>query len=176
MKQVTPFRLDYWRSGGMKAFNITELRVIIIEAIRDIFRQMLSAELELLERDDSFKELGDGFVSSVGFAGDVSGVISMQVKECAARMFTSTILDVEPYELNGTEEIRDVIGELGNMLGGRVKSRFCDSGLPCVLSIPSVTHGRHFKTLPVKGTTEESFLFRHKKNVIKVKISLRAEC
>jgi len=38
-----------------------------------------------------------------------------------------------------------VIGELSNMIGGDLKSRLCDAGLPCQLSIPSITSGSDFK-------------------------------
>ena len=159
----------------MHSFNNMDLRAVIVEAVTDIFDLMLSSDLELLDYYEPKRKLGNDFVGSVGFAGDVSGVISIGIKESTARLFTSIMLDMDPDELDGTEEIRDVIGELGNMLGGRLKSEFCNSGLPCVLAIPSVTHGKDFRVIPLKGATQESLFFRHKKDIITVKLHLRSD-
>jgi len=159
----------------MHSYNNMDLRGVIIDAVTEVFDLMLSTELKLSDNCATIVEQGKDFIGSVGFAGDVSGVISIQIKEASARIFTATMLDMEPDELEGTEEIRDVIGELSNMLGGRVKSEFCDYGLPCVLAIPSVTHGRDFRVMPLKGTTQESFCFRHENGVVTVVLHMRSD-
>jgi CheY-specific phosphatase CheX len=59
------------------------------------------------------------------------------------------MLGTPEAELGGNEMVNDVIGELLNMIVGSVKSRLCDSGVLCVLTIPSVMRGRHLKGGPV---------------------------
>jgi chemotaxis protein CheX len=59
----------------------------------------------------------------------------------AAAMLGMTVDDI-----GSDEEVHDVIGEVCNMVGGDLKSRPCDSGCTCALSIPSVTFGESFRT------------------------------
>jgi len=47
--------------------------------------------------------------------------------------------------------VTDAIGELSNMVAGYVKSRLCNGGLPCVLTIPSVVRGQQ---LSVEGSAQ----------------------
>jgi CheY-specific phosphatase CheX len=37
--------------------------------------------------------------------------------------------------------IKDVLGEFANMAVGAIKSRFSDSGVNCVMTIPNVSEG-----------------------------------
>ncbi|HEN21154.1 MAG TPA: chemotaxis protein CheX, partial [Desulfobacteraceae bacterium] len=59
-------------------------------------------------------------------------------------------------------EIHDVIGEVSNIVGGSLKSRFCDSGLPCELSIPSITSGSDFHIESMNWARCERYIFGNK--------------
>jgi len=62
-------------------------------------------------------------------------------------------------EIEGDEEVHDVVGELSNMIGGDLKSRLCDAGLTCELSIPTITSGKEFQVQPKGWTRHERFVF-----------------
>jgi chemotaxis protein CheX len=68
-----------------------------------------------------------------------------------ARVITSRMLGIGESEVDPGEMVTDAIGELSNMVAGYVKSRLCNGGLPCTLTIPSVVRGQE---LSVEGSTQ----------------------
>ena len=91
-------------------------------------------------------------VGSVGFIGDANGVVYVYVTEPFARTLASRMLGLAEAELDNHEMVNDVIGELSNMIVGAVKSRLCDSGVPCVLTIPSIVRGQNVSAEPALGS------------------------
>ena len=87
---------------------------------------------------------GERIVGSVNLAGKVVGSINILVSEEFSRLMTATMLGVEPDKVDGEEDVRDVISEVCNIVGGSLKSNFCDAGLTCALSPPSFTTGTDF--------------------------------
>ena len=61
------------------------------------------------------------------------------------------MLGITEAEVDSGEMVTDAIGELSNMVVGYVKSRLCNSGLPCVLTIPSVVRGQQ---LSIEGSAQ----------------------
>jgi len=78
------------------------------------------------------------------------GNLNLHVEKEFARLMTAAMLGMEIDEIDGDDVIHDVIGELCNMICGDLKSRLCDAGLACELSIPSITSGSKFK-IEAKG-------------------------
>jgi CheY-like chemotaxis protein len=66
----------------------------------------------------------------------------------AARTLASRMLGLAEAELQGDDMVNDAIGELSNMIVGCAKSRLCDAGAPCVLTIPSIVRGQSFVIEP----------------------------
>jgi len=87
---------------------------------------------------------GKYFVSSIGFVGDYTGLISLycsgdlsvHIAEC---MLGSKIDDVD-------EEVRDALGELTNLVVGTFKSKLGTDKQPFKQSIPAVIDGNDFTT------------------------------
>ena len=80
----------------------------------------------------------------VGFGGDVTGVESIVVTTDFAREITCRLLGISDSDIDNESMVNDAIGELANMVVGQIKSRLCDRGLPCVLTIPSIVRGTNF--------------------------------
>ena len=97
---------------------------------------MLSMKMEGMAANQSESLNGDYIVGTVSFAGVVMGNLNLHVDHKFARLMTAAMLGMEIEEIDGDEEIRDVIEEVCNMIGGDLKSRLCDSNLTCELSIP----------------------------------------
>ena len=74
------------------------------------------------------------------------GNVSLFVSREFAREMTAAMLGMTVDDIGSDEEVHDVIGEVCNMVGGDLKSRLCDAGFSCSLSIPSVTFGENFRT------------------------------
>jgi chemotaxis protein CheX len=88
-------------------------------------------------------------VGSVGFIGDANGILHVYLRSSFARTLACRMLNLEAAQRAEDDLVNDVIGELTNMVGGAVKSRLCDSGVACVLTIPSVIRGQYLCGGPV---------------------------
>ena len=141
--------------------------------MNEVFDTMLSMDIELTDGGVQANVDGERVVGSVGFAGKAVGSVNIQVNEAFARSITAAMLGMEEDEIEGDEEVHDVIGELSNMVGGDLKSRLCDEGLNCALSIPSITTGSDFKT-EIKGwERHECLVFRHQEQFALVNVYVK---
>lgn len=157
----------------MSDINALDLRGFISGAMAEVFDTMLSMDIDLADGDAQADIDGERIVGSVGFAGKAVGSVSIQVKEAFARSITAAMLGMEEDEIEGDEEVHDVIGELSNMIGGDLKSRLCDGGLDCELSIPSIITGSDFKT-EIKGwERHESLIFRYQEQFALVDVYMK---
>jgi chemotaxis protein CheX len=130
----------------MTGIHALDLKGHVAKAVTGVFETMLSMALapEAPPNRESVTT-GEHVVGTVGFAGKVMGNVSVFVGRDFAREMTAAMLGVSADEVESDEEINDVIGEVCNMVGGDLKSRLCDAGLECSLSIPSITFGNNFR-------------------------------
>ena len=85
------------------------------------------------------------------------------------------MLGMTPEEVEGPEDVYDVIREVSNMIGGNLKSAFVDVGLSCVLSTPSITNGRDFRVEASTGIRPERLLFTYQDHTIIVEAGVKRE-
>jgi CheY-specific phosphatase CheX len=150
----------------MAEIEALDLEAFTTKAINEVFTTMLSMEVEVY--DVGAPEIisdGNRIVGSVSFAGEVLGSIYIHVSDTLARLMTGAMLGMKPEEIEGEEEVHDVIGEFSNMIGGNLKSHFSDSGFPCQLSIPSIMSGKDFRIEPMDWARNERFAFRHQQHI-----------
>ena len=158
--------------SNLNELNLTEL---MTRATTDVFSTMVSMELESSNTPCEESTNGEKkIVGSVGFAGAIKGVVYLHLHEGLAGIITETMLGLEASEL-GEDEINDVVGELSNMIGGNVKSRLCDAGFSCQLSVPSVARGNQFDIRPmaVNGERIEDCVFQNDGDQIRLVVALK---
>jgi len=134
--------------------------MFISNVVANVFDTMLSMEVESIEGQPAETNHGNHIVGSVSFAGAVLGNLNLHVDEEFACLMTAAMLGMEIDEIEGDEEVHDVIGELCNMICGDLKSKLCDAGLTCELSIPSITSGKSFKIESRGWERSEHYGFR----------------
>ena len=66
-----------------------------------------------------------------------------------------------------------MISELCNIVGGSLKSKFCDVGLTCDLSTPSFTAGSDFTIEAQHMARYERLAFRHQQEKIFVEVGVK---
>ena len=100
-------------------------------------------------------------VGSVGFAGDLSGLVFIYLSEDFAHIIAQGMLGMSAQEVidAGREVVSDVIGELSNMTVGVFKNRIHDMGYPCKLTIPTVVWGCDISIQPTRGTVRRTYVF-----------------
>lgn len=157
----------------MKDVATVDLKSFISNAIQEVFDMMLSMELTADEAGAAQSMNGNRIVGAVSFAGQILGSVSMHVGKPFAQLMTAAMLGMESDEIDSEEEVHDVIGELINMIGGDLKSRMCDAGFDCALSIPSITSGSDFRIEPMNWARHEVYSFRHRDEITQIEVSIK---
>jgi len=159
----------------MEKIRITAVEKTVANCMIETFDTMLSMDLNKVGKvtDPGLNE--KRLVGAVHFAGEVVGTMSLHVSQEFAALMTTAMLGVDESEIDGVEEIKDVLGELSNIISGNLKSDFLDSDLACVISTPSITRGSDFKIEASKMGDLNQWIFRHKKHEIIVEISLKED-
>ncbi len=159
----------------VEKINSVDIRTAIINSVIDVFYTMLSMEVEhIKEIPDSFKEK-QRTVGTVTFSGDVDGIFNIQVNDDFARAMTAAMLGIEVYEVEGEEDVFDVIREMSNIIGGNLKSQFVDAGLSCILSTPSITNGQDFKVEAMGVIKPDHFAFSYEDQTIIVEAGVKKQ-
>jgi chemotaxis protein CheX len=146
----------------MSGIHSVDLKSFVTNSVKSVFETMLSMRLE--PEDPPNRQsvtTGKHVVGTVGFAGAVMGNVTIFVSRDFARAMTAAMLGMEAEDISGDEEVNDVIGEVCNMVGGDLKSRLCDAGFSCSLSIPSITFGDSFRVESKGWDRHEQFGFRN---------------
>jgi CheY-specific phosphatase CheX len=84
----------------------------------------------------------DRVSGAIGIAGDnVIGTVYLHFPDLLAREVTRAMLQSPPGDPISESDVNDVIGEMSNMIGCRLKSLLNDADIFCAVSTPSVIRG-----------------------------------
>jgi chemotaxis protein CheX len=152
-------------------------RDTINRAVQDVFKTMLGKTATLADSSDVATADGspwkhpvqiDGqqVVGTVGFIGDISGLIYLYLDapfadEVAGHMLGMTLAELAEA---GDEVVNDAVGELTNMTVGTFKNQLADKGFPCRLTIPSILRGSNFSIEPISSATRRIYRFHVEKH------------
>jgi flagellar motor switch protein FliN/FliY len=84
------------------------------------------------------------------------------------------MLGMEPDQIE-EEEVKDVLGELTNIVSGNLKSDFLDAELACVISTPAITRGSDFRIEASKIGEHHQWVYRHKTFELQIEINLKED-
>ena len=145
------------------------MRSHINRAVRDVFKIMLGRDPTCsvpgepgagggLPPVDSHRPQ---IVGTVGFVGELNGLIYLHFDLAFARSSTRHLLGMTDAELDaaGDSVVNDAIGELTNMTVGSFKNGLCDCGYPCKLTIPTIVRGSNFVIEPISSATRHVYYF-----------------
>jgi len=118
--------------------SIEKVRSDLIEIVRSVFGTMMS--LEVVESGVPWFPSGDRLTATVYLTGEWNGAVLLECDRAAACRFAGRFLAMDPPE-TVDDVVRDVIGELANMIGGNLKS-VLSAGIR--LSMPSVVDGGNY--------------------------------
>ncbi len=150
-----------------------DIRTHITHSIVDVFDTMLSLKLEPADAATAEISAEIRNVESVSFSGDATGRISIHAGADFSREMAAKMLGRKVEEIEGDEEIRDMLGEIGNSVAGNLKSAFSNAGLMCTLSTPSFTSGNDFEIEALNMENYERFAFRCGENIIFVEMEIK---
>ena len=164
----------------LKKIDISKFqRLDIISSVGDsiieLFDTMLTLEVDLSDREPFQGSQDFRVMGAVDFAGGVHGSIQFQVSKTFARMITAGMLGQELDEVQDIETVKDVIGEMTNILGGNLKAAFCDTGLDCQISTPCLTVGLDFNIEILNMDRYERFAFKMNDHDILVEVCVKID-
>ena len=117
----------------------TEVSVeVLSEIVKSVFATMMS--LDVNPSETSGEPIGNRLTSFVQLTGDWNGAVVLECSREQACQFAGRILSMDPPE-SVDDDVRDVLGELANMIGGNLKSNFTHQ---VQLSMPSVMDGSDY--------------------------------
>ena len=159
----------------MEKIRITAVEKTIEKSTLDTFGTMLSMDLVKVGKITDPALDDNRFVATVHYAGEVVGSLSLQVSHEFAKIITAAMLGMAAEEVENEEEIKDVLGEMANIVSGNLKSDFLDADLACVISTPSITRGTDFKIESNNVGELHQWIYRHETHELIVEISLKED-
>ena len=150
-----------------------DIRRVIVDSTVEVYDMMLSLPIQYSEGSFSASQGGNLILGSIDFMGDVTGIVNIQVTEVFSRKMVSSMMDIEPDEVEGMEDIQDVLGEICNMVAGSLKSGLCDAGMTCELSTPAMIMGKDYNHEARNLTRYEYFTFSCGEELITVNVGIK---
>jgi chemotaxis protein CheX len=111
---------------------------ILAQIVQSVFTTMM--DLEVSPCDAPWSPAGQRMTSLVHLMGDWNGAVMLECTPPQACQFAGRILAMDPPDAVD-DDVRDVLGELANMIGGNMKSGM-SAGIR--LSMPSVMDGTNY--------------------------------
>ena len=145
---------------GVGSALLMAMTAPLIGAITKTFQTMLVRPLDLVSPRllDPFD--AEHLVAEVGFDGKAAGVVQIRLESETARILGGAMVGLAPDEFTDEGELKDVLGEMANIIAGNFKSNLCDAGLTCKLSPPKIEMTDNFKLRPLEGGLAERNGFR----------------
>lgn len=144
----------------------------LIQATVDVFGTMLGRRLDTGDPVIGQPPPRTNVVSTVGFAGASSGLVTFGCSSDAAREITAALIGLDPREVD--DHLADAIGEMTNMIAGQFRNRMSgDHGW--ALTTPFSTVGRDFTTFYAAGTSRVVCPFSMGGHALFVELVLQSE-
>jgi len=146
------------------------LPVELAQVVQSVFRTMIG--LEVSEGGESwFPYHRNRLMAAVHLSGHWNGVVVLECDEDQARRFARKFLETARPE-TVYDVVRDVFGELANMIGGNMKS-ILSGGIQ--LSLPCVVDGSDY-TMRISGAeVRERLAFRSPEGTFWVSVLVMRE-
>jgi len=134
---------------------LTEVSVnTLADIVKSVFITMMDLEASLSETP--WIHSGDRLTAFVQLTGEWKGAVLLECSRHQACQFAGRILSMDPPE-TVDDDVRDVLGELANMIGGNMKSGM---GTGVKLSMPTVMDGSDYDVRVCGTVIQERHAFQ----------------
>lgn len=110
-------------------------------------------------------------ISTVGFAGQCSGTLSIHMPRPFAEHVTKTLLMLD--EIDEPSDVTDTAAEMGNIVCGGARTILASESLVFEITCPTVTAGKGLIVRPIKGSRNASLHYDCGDLKFMIMISLR---
>ena len=159
----------------MPDFENFDVKSHITASTQETFETMLTMDLSVSEEAPPEPTGENRMVGSLNFAGNIIGIINIQITSDFGYQMAASLLGIEPDEVGSINEVKDLLAEITNIVGGNVKSALNDAGFPCVLSTPAITFGTDFTIKSLNMERYERYVFQHESDTVFVEVGLKSQ-
>ena len=126
----------------------------VADIVRSVFETMMS--LEVMVSSAAWIPGDDRLTSAIHLAGDWNGAVLLECSRYQACVLAGRFLSI-PTPDQVDDDVRDVLGELVNMIGGNLK---CILSRGIRLSMPTVVDGRAYALRVCGAESSERLAFQ----------------
>jgi CheY-like chemotaxis protein len=139
--------------------HIQEIKRIVDETIASLFDSMLSMQAGPSEPGGTASLGTNQVIGMVGVTGAARGVVCLRASLDFALRATTAMFGEAPDTIHPASDVDDVIGELTNIIAGRLSSQLQLGGGISSLSLPTITRGEHIDLKTISSVDRHSFRF-----------------
>jgi len=163
---------DALMRNGIGCVLLIAMGTPLAQALVKAFQTMLSLKLDTINVHEAPELSGEHILGTIGFSGKALGRVYLRMSLDSGKKIAGTILGLDASELNDFLEVKDVIGEVLNIMTGNFKSNLCDAGLDCRLETPDVKLTADLETPTIRGGGLERMAFRSGEIVLFVDVTV----
>ena len=149
--------------------NPQDLKLYVDDAVVTVFENMLGMMIDPSRYLANLTVGEPQVIGMVSITGATQGVVCLRVSQLFSNLATSVMLDMDE-ELISEPDVNDVVGELTNMIAGKVKAALSTGREVCGLSLPTIARGRKIDLESVSGVKRHSFAFSHETGAVVLEI------
>jgi chemotaxis protein CheX len=120
------------------------IKEIVLESAKEVFETMIFMDITESTEPDSDIE-GWAILGLITFRGAMEGCLAICCSTPCAQTISMNMLGIDSAEQVSEADTCDAIGEVANMIVGRVKKQLAETVGNIEISIPSVVNGREIK-------------------------------
>lgn len=152
--------------------NAFDIETCVDKALTQVFDVMIGLPIS---QTDCRGPVGEDFHhinGSIGISGNLKGRVNVITTLEFGQLMTAQMVGAEPEDVIGTDELKDVIGEVCNIVSGTLRSALNDFGITCIISPPSFTTGEKFHVQMVQLPRIERFCYEHAGHLLCVEVGI----
>ncbi len=127
---------------------------MVTQIVESVFVTMM--DLEVSPSHEHWAPSADRLTAAIRFSGAWSGAMLFECDPWQACRFAGLFLSMAPPDAVN-DDVRDVLGELANMIGGNIK---CTVAMGLQLSMPTVSAGEEHRALVREFEVEDRLAFQ----------------
>lgn len=143
----------------------------IHELTESIWESMLGLAVARCEVEETATNGDRSMTGCIQITGAWEGAVTLDCSLDFARRAAEIMFDLEPQAAD-SEEIKDALGELANMLGGNLKSLLPG---PAHLSLPAITEGSDYSVTVQGSELVTQTTFKSEGHAVKVSLLKKKE-
>lgn len=143
--------MDYVMPASPAEISDAEIEKSIEKGVSEVIATMAAESVALVGRTPNpplhsrpLSIEGPHLVASVGFIGDLNGIINTHFDDQVAIEIAAKMLGMSVGEVSSSGVLTDAMGELSNMIVGVFKNTLGEAGYVCKLTLPSIIRGTDF--------------------------------